>query len=135
MATTIGIISIGDMGAGIARLLIANKYRVVSNVSDRRFVHRELDPWGRHTLTTPPSQRSNPNASQKRRRDLLPSDAAVVAQSDYIFSIMPPRDAKATAERIIAAYISSGRQATDDAPLYFLDLNAIAPSAARSIAS
>lgn len=33
---TIGIISIGEMGLGIARLLKANDYRVVTNVSDRR---------------------------------------------------------------------------------------------------
>lgn len=37
MVVTIGIISIGDMGGGIARLLIAHKYRVITNVSDRRF--------------------------------------------------------------------------------------------------
>jgi 3-hydroxyacyl-CoA dehydrogenase len=34
----VGIISIGDMGAGVARLLIAHGYRVLTNVSDRRCI-------------------------------------------------------------------------------------------------
>ena len=33
---TLGILSIGDMGVGIARLLTAHNYRVVTNASDRR---------------------------------------------------------------------------------------------------
>lgn len=33
---TIGILSIGSMGAGVARLLSAHNYRVVTNASDRR---------------------------------------------------------------------------------------------------
>lgn len=35
---TLGILSIGDMGVGIARLLIANNYSVITNASDRRYV-------------------------------------------------------------------------------------------------
>jgi hypothetical protein len=34
---TLGILSIGDMGLGVARLLIANNYRVITNASDRRY--------------------------------------------------------------------------------------------------
>lgn len=33
---TLGILSIGDMGVGIARLLSAHNYRVITNASDRR---------------------------------------------------------------------------------------------------
>ena len=33
---TVAIISIGDMGLGIAKLLAANKYNVVTNVTGRR---------------------------------------------------------------------------------------------------
>ena len=33
---TIAIVSPGDMGSAIAKLLIAHNYRVVTNVSDRR---------------------------------------------------------------------------------------------------
>jgi 3-hydroxyacyl-CoA dehydrogenase len=35
---TVGIISMGDMGSGIARLLVAHRYPVVTNVSDRSCV-------------------------------------------------------------------------------------------------
>lgn len=34
---TVGILSIGDMGVGIAKLLIAHNYRVVTNVEGRRW--------------------------------------------------------------------------------------------------
>ena len=33
---TIGVLSVGEMGLGIAKLLLANDYRVVTNISDRR---------------------------------------------------------------------------------------------------
>jgi hypothetical protein len=34
---TVGILSIGDMGVGIAKLLIAKNYRVVTNLEGRRY--------------------------------------------------------------------------------------------------
>ena len=33
---TVAILSIGEMGLGIAKLLAAHNYRVITNVSDRR---------------------------------------------------------------------------------------------------
>lgn len=48
-----------------------------------------------------------------------------------ILSIVPPRDALATARRVDAA--SKKGQRTRDKVLYFVDLNAIAPSSSRSI--
>lgn len=35
----VGILSIGDMGAGIARLLVAKGFTVVSNCTGRRYLH------------------------------------------------------------------------------------------------
>lgn len=35
---TVGIISIGEMGMGVAKLLIAHNYRVVTNIEGRRLV-------------------------------------------------------------------------------------------------
>lgn len=35
---TLGVLSIGDMGLGIAKLLVANNYRVITNVGGRRHV-------------------------------------------------------------------------------------------------
>ncbi|KAL1633044.1 hypothetical protein SLS56_003115 [Neofusicoccum ribis] len=65
---------------------------------------------------------------------VLPSDAALVSRADYILSIVPPRDAVATANRILDAFATADRT-TSTHPLYFLDLNAIAPSTALSIAA
>jgi hypothetical protein len=51
-----------------------------------------------------------------------------VADASCLLSIVPPRDAFKTAERILAAIsLTSGSRA---APLYYLDLNAIAPESA-----
>lgn len=33
---TVAVISIGEMGLGISKLLVAYKYKVITNVSDRR---------------------------------------------------------------------------------------------------
>lgn len=33
---TLGILSIGDMGLGIAKLLVAHNYKVITNASGRR---------------------------------------------------------------------------------------------------
>lgn len=63
---------------------------------------------------------------------VLPSDVALVEKADYILSIVPPRDAVQTANRIIDAWSAASSRAAST-PLYFLDLNAIAPSTARSI--
>ncbi|KAF2691864.1 6-phosphogluconate dehydrogenase C-terminal domain-like protein [Lentithecium fluviatile CBS 122367] len=109
----IGIISIGQMGLGISHLLTASNYQILTNISDRSA------------------------ATQSRAKEasitLVLTDIDLVAQSDYIFSIVPPRDAIATATRIVDAFsaIKEGRKGRE--PLYYLDLNAIAPSTARKI--
>ena len=59
---------------------------------------------------------------------LLGSDEELAAQADYILSIVPPRDAIATAKRIISAYKDR------TTPLYYLDLNAVSPGRVRLIA-
>lgn len=52
--------------------------------------------------------------------------------SDYIFSIVPPRDAIATAQRIAKASADSAAKSRSNS-LYYLDLNAISPKSSRSI--
>ncbi|KAF2658575.1 6-phosphogluconate dehydrogenase C-terminal domain-like protein [Lophiostoma macrostomum CBS 122681] len=112
---TVGILSIGSMGLGIAKLLVAHQYRVITNVSNRSA------------------------ATQKRAQEanlgLVQTDKELVDKSDYILSIVPPRDAVATASRIIQTFSETPppRQSSSS-PLYYLDLNAIAPSTASSIA-
>jgi hypothetical protein len=34
---TVGVLSIGEMGLGVAKLLIAHNYRVVTNITGRRY--------------------------------------------------------------------------------------------------
>ncbi len=108
---TVAILSIGQMGHGIAVLLKAHGYRVISNVSDRS------------------------KTTQERARsagiELVDSDSELVAQADYILSIVPPRDAIATAKRVEAASQTAKRDSKNE--LWYLDLNAIAPATARSI--
>jgi predicted dinucleotide-binding enzyme len=45
---TIAILSIGSMGAGVARLLVAHSYRVITNASDRRYVCQRSEPANPH---------------------------------------------------------------------------------------
>ncbi|KAL6868410.1 6-phosphogluconate dehydrogenase [Trichoderma novae-zelandiae] len=109
--TKVGILSLGDMGAGIARLLIAHGYPVSTNCQGR----------------------SEDTVERARNAgvELLSSDLELVQQSSVIFSVVPPRDAEATAQRIVDALSGGSRQET----LYYVDLNAVAPSTCKSIAA
>ncbi|KAF2007205.1 6-phosphogluconate dehydrogenase C-terminal domain-like protein [Amniculicola lignicola CBS 123094] len=109
---TVGILSIGSMGIGIAKLLVANNYRVLTNAS------------GRSSATE--------NRAKEARVELVGTDSELVAQSDYILSIVPPRDAVATAARIQDVWKEQKR--LSKSPLYYLDLNAISPTTATQIA-
>ncbi|KAF9639510.1 putative 6-phosphogluconate dehydrogenase protein [Lasiodiplodia theobromae] len=108
----VGIVSIGDMGLGIAKLLQAHGYEVLTT-----------------TVGRSPSTHARATSAGIT---VLPSDVALVEKADYILSIVPPRDAVQTANRIIDAWSAASSRAAST-PLYFLDLNAIAPSTARSI--
>ncbi|KAK1776612.1 hypothetical protein QBC45DRAFT_444260 [Copromyces sp. CBS 386.78] len=112
----IGIISMGDMGSALASLLIVNGYAVATNCTGR-----SQDTIDRATTVG---------------AELLSTDEALITQCDVILSIVPPAQAAATAERIITAFknVSSGPDARST-PLYFADMNAIAPSTVRSIAA
>ncbi|KAJ5212337.1 Dehydrogenase multihelical [Penicillium cinerascens] len=114
-ATTVGIVSIGDMGLGMANLLKGHDYRVVTVAEGR----------SEHTLAR----------IHAAGIEALSSDQELVIQADYILSILPPRNALATAERIAGAYrqpdTASRRQELEDvnhrpnrSDLFYLDLNA-----------
>jgi len=110
--STVAILSIGQMGVGIAQVLVANKYQVITNVSDR-------------------SAATKARASSAGIQ-LYNTDEEVVAHADYFLSIVPPRDAIATAERVRDAL--AGAKRMEGRPLYYLDLNAISPETAKKIA-
>ncbi|KAL7935032.1 6-phosphogluconate dehydrogenase [Trichoderma chlorosporum] len=107
--TKVGILSLGDMGAGIARLLIAHGFAVSTNCQGR----------------------SEDTVERARNAgvELLSSDLELVQQCSVIFSVVPPRDAEATAQRIVDALSGGSRTET----LYYVDLNAVAPSTCKSI--
>ncbi|KAK0729179.1 6-phosphogluconate dehydrogenase [Apiosordaria backusii] len=111
----IGIISMGDMGSGIARLLTAHNYAVVTNVSDRS------------------------EDTQSRARStgaiLLPSDQLLVQHSDVILSIVPPASALSTAQRITSSLVGDTPLSSEGKTLYYADLNAVSPSTVKSISS
>jgi 3-hydroxyisobutyrate dehydrogenase-like beta-hydroxyacid dehydrogenase len=106
---TIAILSIGQMGLGISTLLLAHSYRVITNVSDR-------------STTTQ-------NRAKAANIECFDTDSDLVREADYIFSIVPPRDAVATALRVQDALGMSGKE------LWYADLNATSPATARSIAA
>ncbi|KAJ4384092.1 hypothetical protein N0V86_000937 [Didymella sp. IMI 355093] len=111
---TVAVLSIGQMGLGIAKLLSAHSFRVITNVSDRS------------------------TATQQRAASIgieqFSSDNELVAAADYILSIVPPADAPATASRVIAALAHGARRdRTED--LWFLDLNAGSPAGVARLCS
>ncbi|KAI1377569.1 6-phosphogluconate dehydrogenase C-terminal domain-like protein [Hypoxylon crocopeplum] len=110
----IGIISIGDMGMGIARLLVANGFSVATNAK------------GRSSDTL--------ERAKSAQVELLKSDEDLTQACSVILSVVPPRDAVATAQRIADALGGPYRRSPDD-PLYFADLNAVAPSSVKQIAA
>jgi 3-hydroxyisobutyrate dehydrogenase-like beta-hydroxyacid dehydrogenase len=107
----IGLLSIGDMGVGIAKLLIAHGFVVVTNISGR----------SQDTI----------ERARDAQVELLESDTELAQQSSVILSVVPPKDAEATAARIVKAVKDSG----SEKEFYLVDLNAVAPSTIKSIAA
>lgn len=61
----------------------------------------------------------------------LPTDTDLVKACDVILSVVPPRDAESTAQRVIDAMALVTRAKST---LYFADMNAVAPSTIKAIA-
>lgn len=62
----------------------------------------------------------------------MPNDVDLCNESDYVLSIVPPRDAIDIAQRIVHATAQSTFKQRSN-PIYFLDLNAISPKSSRTI--
>lgn len=84
----------------------------------------------RSHLTSTPSEDTATRA-RDAGIELLDSDDLLVSRSGLILSVVPPRDAVATAQRIVDALPSSPLSH----PLNFVDLNAVSPTTATRIAS
>ncbi|GAD98099.1 nitrogen assimilation transcription factor nirA [Paecilomyces variotii No. 5] len=96
----IGVLSIGDMGLGLSKLLISQGERT--------------------------RDRARSNAVE-----LLPSLREFVETSDCVLSIVPPRDAYGTAQRV--SDVANNGSQSRERPLYYLDLNAISPGLSAKI--
>ncbi|KAI1081839.1 6-phosphogluconate dehydrogenase C-terminal domain-like protein [Whalleya microplaca] len=114
LSAKIGVLSIGDMGMGIAKLLVANGFSVATNCK------------GRSNDTI--------ERAKSAQVELLKSDEDLTQACAVVLSVVPPRDAVATAQRVIDALTGPLRRSESD-PLYFADLNALAPSSTKAIAA
>ena len=106
---TVGIISPGDMGHVVSRVLITHGLRVVSCLAER-------------------SQRTQKLAAQAGVTD-LPSYAELVEQADLILSILVPAQAVKAAEKMARAIASVETQAN----VIYVDCNAVAPKTVKQI--
>ncbi|EXJ76411.1 uncharacterized protein A1O5_00919 [Cladophialophora psammophila CBS 110553] len=148
---TVGILSIGDMGNGVARLLRHHDHTIYTVATGRRQVLPDLRPDDSTSIelfAELPSLSSQHTLDRIKASQIttLESDEQLVAEADIILSIVPPRDAIATARRALEACRSQtaikrrserrGTTAVSQAPsLTYIDLNAISPKTARSIAA
>lgn len=104
---TIGLMSPGDMGHGVGRALVAEGYRVITDLTGR-------------------SERSRKFAAAAGLID-AGSLAAIMKEADLVLSIMPPGAALGFAEEAAAAMRQAAR-----APA-FADCNAVSPETAERI--
>ena len=144
---TVGILSIGDMGMGIARLLRHHDYTVYTVATGRRQVYTsDSRPEDIELIAERRSSQHTLDRIKSSQITALETDEQLVAESDIILSIVPPRDSVTTARRTLEACRAQaaikrrserkGTAATLQAPsLIYIDLNAISPHTARGIAA
>lgn len=106
-ATCVAIMTPGDMGHAVGRVLAGDGFRVITSLEGRSGRTRQL-------------------AAQAGIAD-AGSDAALAGEADVILSILPPSSALDLAERLAPAIRAAGR------PLLYVDANAISPATARAV--
>ncbi|CZR60218.1 uncharacterized protein PAC_10114 [Phialocephala subalpina] len=107
---TIAIISMGEMGLGIASLLVKYSYPVITNLDGR-------------------------SSSTKARAEAagvknVPFDQ-MLSQASIVLSVLPPGEALALAEKAAASLLFSPLSRYGKGKLVYIDLNAISPSLSR----
>jgi 3-hydroxyisobutyrate dehydrogenase-like beta-hydroxyacid dehydrogenase len=131
------------MGLGMARLLKAHDYRVVTVTEGRRYRKRREQRGKKKANSTSEHTLARINSAGI---ETLPSDDDLVIEADYILSIVPPKNAAATAQRIATAYAYTSRESQTDqtnregsrpkrTDLYYLELNAVPARMAAEMAS
>jgi 3-hydroxyisobutyrate dehydrogenase-like beta-hydroxyacid dehydrogenase len=107
MAQTIAIIAPGEMGSAVGGMFSRRGARVLT----------VLDGRSKHSV-----QRAERNGFLA-----VDDDAALVAQADFVFSILPPGEAETLAQRLQPTLALAGHK-----PIY-VDCNAVAPDTAKWI--
>jgi 3-hydroxyisobutyrate dehydrogenase-like beta-hydroxyacid dehydrogenase len=108
MKTTIAILSMGEMGAGVGRALVEGGARVITSLDGR----------------SPASAARAAKAGVEVAHD----DLALVEQAEFVFSILPPSSAAALASRLLPPIRLAQRKPV------FVDCNAVAPATVVQIA-
>ena len=112
MATkTVAILSTGDMGSGLGRLLRSKSIRVVTNLQGR-------------------SSRSQELAKSAGIEDLS-SDAELLTSAEIFISVLVPSSAMAIAERISTCSRDLDRSRLRTK--FYIDANAIAPTTTKKM--
>lgn len=104
---TVAIVAQGEMGAGVGGRLVERGARVLTSLR------------GRSPASAARAERAGMTA--------IEDDDALIEQSDFFLSIVPPGDAVALAERMKPALARAARK-----PVY-IDCNAVAPGTAERI--
>ena len=109
MKTTVAIVAMGEMGAGVGRALVESGARVITSLDGR-------------------SQASAERAA-KAGVEVVHDDGELVTQAEFIFSIVPPSRAAELAERLLPWIRGAERK-----PVY-VECNAVAPATVKQIAA
>jgi 3-hydroxyisobutyrate dehydrogenase-like beta-hydroxyacid dehydrogenase len=112
-ARTVAILSPGDMGSGLGRLLRKNSFRVVTNLEGRSARSKEL--------------------AQGAGFEDLGSDYALLTTADILISVLVPSSSTATAQTIAACSkeVQSGRLRTK----FYIDANAVSPGTVKKMSA
>ena len=105
---TIAIISPGDMGSGIGKVLVQEGYQVLTCSQGRSPLTKEL--------------------AQKAGFQDTPNLPTLLSQADCVFSLVPPESALSVAQSI------AGQIQSANPGLLYVDCNAIAPQTTLKIA-
>jgi len=106
MTPTVAIIAPGNMGAGIGQRLTENKVTVLTSLAGR----------------------SEESAKRARQAGMQPVEERVLAEADFLMSIVPPGDALALAKRLAPLLTAANKK-----PIY-VECNAVSPPTMLKIA-
>jgi 3-hydroxyisobutyrate dehydrogenase-like beta-hydroxyacid dehydrogenase len=106
---TIAIVAMGEMGAGVARALVQHGARVITSLAGR--------------------SRASAERAAKAGVEIVAEDRLLVADADFVLSVVPPCQARQFAGRVLRLLRECGHKPV------FVDCNAISPASVREIAA